>query len=536
MKNLQPMSNRVSGIPGSSLAHLKTQSLARDEEEKTRRNRIKGAILLTGQFLADQGYTQTLQMLQQESSLSLADYCVADNIDLITVMHEYEQFYQFKFQKKPKFFRSRGGEEDVKVITEGGEKVLIRKNKNTYGSVGQNPLTCPSSPASATPVGGKPPAGSPAQAVKNRNNQQRSKENTNNGIGGEDSMQLGVEGTKVTPMPMAEQDNAEDDFFCRTLKPLPVFPTAELRELAATITREIMDVNPSVRFNDIAELDQAKQLLREAVLMPVRYPELFEGIVRPWKGILLFGPPGTGKTMLAKAVATECRTTFFNITASSVVSKWRGDSEKLIRMLFELAVHYAPSTIFIDEIDSLMSARSSEGEHEGSRRMKTELLTQMDGLSRRKGGDIVFVLAATNVPWDLDAAMLRRLEKRILVTLPTTSSRRQMFQYHLSKNVEDPNSFDWDRCAELTEKMSGADVDTLCREAKMRSIRKLIVELEKHGSNDSLEALHGHKLTPPNVSIADVEASAACTKSSVGEANLKKYDQWAQAFGSGMSL
>lgn len=162
-----------------------------------------------------------------------------------------------------------------------------------------------------------------------------------------------------------------------------------------------------MRFHDVVGLNRAKQLLKEAVLMPMKYPHLFTGLLEPWKGILLFGPPGTGKTMLAKAVATECKTTFFNISASSIVSKWRGDSEKLVRLLFELARYHEPSTIFLDEIDSIMSERTSEGEHEASRRMKTELLLQLDGLV--KGKERVFLLAASNLPWDLDSALLRRL-------------------------------------------------------------------------------------------------------------------------------
>jgi katanin p60 ATPase-containing subunit A1 len=150
-----------------------------------------------------------------------------------------------------------------------------------------------------------------------------------------------LEGKNIKNLKKEEVDQVEEFFENRIIKPLPDYSyNPELKELAMTIQREIIVDNPNVRFPDIVGLDEAKRLLKEAVLMPLKFPHFFTGILEPWKGILLFGPPGTGKTMLAKAVATECRTTFFNISASTIVSKWRGDSEKLVRLLFEIARYH----------------------------------------------------------------------------------------------------------------------------------------------------------------------------------------------------
>ncbi|CAM45640.1 katanin-like protein [Leishmania braziliensis MHOM/BR/75/M2904] len=586
MRHLQPLSNTAAPAPGSSLAHVKAQQLAREEEEKLRARRVKGVIVLIEQFLLEQGYSQTLQALQQESRISLTQFSAADNIDLLSVVQEYEEYYTFKCQRAPKLYRVRGGGSDAggvgSVIPESGERVLSRKRRGAAASCPETPpssapatlplligygnvcggATSSSSPPSLSSVGRPPSHLRPTNVMRALNH---TKTNGDSGSANGDKRAaapvsdtsepgLSLQGESVTTHICGSEgekgrrekggnadssNDAADDFFGplanhRIRKPLPQFATSELNDLAATILREIIDVNPSVRWSDIADLEGAKHLLQEAVVMPVKYPELFQGILRPWKGILLFGPPGTGKTLLAKAVATECRTTFFNISASSVVSKWRGDSEKLVRMLFDLAVHYAPSTIFIDEIDSLMSARSSDGEHEGSRRMKTELLTQMDGLSKRRGGEVVFVLAASNVPWDLDTAMLRRLEKRILVALPTHDARILMFRRLLPKSFA--SDTDYEACAALTEGMSGADIDVVCREAMMRPVRKLIAQLEAAGNScDAYAQLPHEPLKSPAPTLEDVQASVACTHSSVRLADLDKYDVWTREYGSGLS-
>lgn len=225
----------------------------------------------------------------------------------------------------------------------------------------------------------------------------------------------------------------------------------ELGLFPAIIERDIIDKGVNTHWSDIVGLTVAKQLLQEAVILPLLHPEFFTGIRRPWRGILIYGPPGTGKTMLAKAVATECHTTFFNVSVTTLASKYYGDSELLVRTLFDAARSHAPSTIFIDEIDAIGSDRGSELENEVSRRVKTELLVQMDGLtSSCEGGPRVMVLAATNHPWNLDDAIRRRLERRIFIPLPDLPMRKELFRFCL-RAVEVADDANWDDLAVRSE-------------------------------------------------------------------------------------
>ena len=326
----------------------------------------------------------------------------------------------------------------------------------------------------------------------------------------------------------------------RVLKPPPSFSgSVELRDLARTISRDIYTSNPDVRFRDVSGLDEAKRLLREAVVMPVKFPQFFHGLLRPWRGILLYGPPGTGKTMLAKAVATECGTTFFNISASSVVSKWRGDSEKLVRVLFELARHHAPSTIFMDELDAVMSSRdgggvhSGGGDHESSRRLKTELLVQLDGLNRDEG-ELVFLLAATNLPWELDPAMLRRLEKRILVGLPSEAARARMMERYLAPHAVAADVSLRDLAAG-TDGYSGADVMLLCKESAMRPLRRLMDRLMTTDDSDepSVESTadDGAEVSVGEITRDDVAGALAATRPTQTDAHARRYEEWTRSFG-----
>jgi vacuolar protein-sorting-associated protein 4 len=245
----------------------------------------------------------------------------------------------------------------------------------------------------------------------------------------------------------------------------------EKKKLQNKLEGAIVVEKPHVKWSDVAGLDAAKEALKEAVILPIRFPHLFSGKRVPWKGILLFGPPGTGKSFLAKAVATEANnSTFFSVSSSDLVSKWLGESEKLVRNLFELARQHKPSIIFIDEIDSLCSSRS-DNESESARRIKTEFLVQMQGVGHDTEG--ILVLGATNIPWVLDAAIRRRFEKRIYIPLPEEPARATMFRLHLGNTHTELTEEDVKELGRRTEGYSGADISIVVRDALMQPVRKV---------------------------------------------------------------
>ncbi|XP_059165954.1 katanin p60 ATPase-containing subunit A-like 2 isoform X2 [Physella acuta] len=543
---------------------IRTANQAREADEVRTDSRKKNLLILVLKYLNEEGYLDSASNLSRETNIDIRRYEVCDNIDLETILMEYESYYYVKFAKYPKITKKLMSQ-SAGAADKRAQVKLNRANRIPQTSRPPTPPQQQQSPSSR-PLSGSTKGRRNTSSTRKvappaplNGNIQTKEVGAANGDGlslqgitvhGTNGAAEASNGAVAKPRPKFGQiidvrsminditklnveegsDNIGND---RILKPLGGYLgyNSEWRELAQVISRDIYLQNPDVKWDDIIGLDEAKRLVKEAVVYPIKYPQLFQGILSPWKGLLLYGPPGTGKTLLAKAVATECNTTFFNISASSIVSKWRGDSEKLVRVLFELARFHAPSTIFLDEIESVMSQRGSQGgggEHEGSRRMKTELLVQMDGLS--KTDDLVFLLAASNLPWELDHAMLRRLEKRILVDLPTHEARRAMFKHHLPPVVSSKEGglellaeLDYDLLAGKTDGYSGSDIRLLCKEAAMRPVRKIFFALENHTEGQDLH-IHLDK-----IKTEDVLAALERTKPSA-KTMKQKYADWQREY------
>ncbi|GMI05459.1 hypothetical protein TrRE_jg13220 [Triparma retinervis] len=479
----------------ATLMALKASNQAQQSEEAMKQERSRDTLVLVMDYLTSSGYSNTASSLKAEGGATLSRFEGADNVDLHTIFHDFEEYYQIKFGRKPKLTRrSMDGDDDddTKFARSSLSKHSdARRRKSELDMQKRKEMREKSRKRSGVDSG-------VLGTIEKKLGVSVGKDKGKERVREDDPFQVGGSAMQLKPAQEKHAAPVSHDetpvMNVRLLKPLPNFGgDMELRALGETIQRDILQTSPDVKWEDVIDLDEAKRLLKEAVVMPIKYPQLFTGLLSPWCGILLYGPPGTGKTMLAKAVASECNTTFFNISASSIVSKYRGDSEKLIRVLFELA----------------------------------------------RGTEHVFVLAASNLPWDLDSALLRRLEKRVLVPLPEKAARLKMLEMHMGgqRGGED---LDLEGCAASSEGFSGADIKLLCKEAAMRPVRRLLGKLEKMESTEGLgggggvvEEAKVRELVEGNpVTQDDLDKAVGVTNKSGGGGLEKKYEAWAKEYGS----
>ncbi|VVC91260.1 unnamed protein product [Leptidea sinapis] len=353
-------------------------------------------------FLKQEGLLHTAESLVAEAAIT-DEYELCDNIDLDIILQDYCSYYLMRFNKQPQFCRQVQAEQRPR-----------RPQTRRTRPLPEPAATPPEAPSEALPA---------TFTV-----------------------------TKLLP----NNSECNDKLLAVEKKPISVLMSrisSDKKHLVEVLYQDI--IRPlEVCWDDVKGLMDAKGLLMESVVYPVRHPEVFTGLLEPWRGVLLHGPPGTGKTMLARAVAAESGCTFFNITCSTLVNKWRGESEKIIN------------------VETLASERSSAGEHEASRRLKAQLLTELDGIAHREG--IVFLLANSNMPWEVDSAMLRRLEKRIHIPLPDINTRAELFEAYLSAKTIELVKVDFQELAARTEGYSGSDIKLVCKEALMASVRKML--------------------------------------------------------------
>mmetsp|Transcript_761 Transcript_761/g.1355 ORF Transcript_761/g.1355 Transcript_761/m.1355 type:complete len:545 (-) Transcript_761:93-1727(-) len=307
----------------------------------------------------------------------------------------------------------------------------------------------------------------------------------------------------------------------------------------ALVSQVVSPQDIGVTYDMIGGLADVKELLRQSITYPLKFPHLYsEGIAREAvKGVLLFGPPGTGKTMLAKAVATEGGASFLSVDASSVENKWLGESEKNAKAVFTLARRLAPCVIFIDEVDSLLSSRegsSDDSAHGTLTSVKTTMMSEWDGLNSgtngngEAGSDRVIVIGSTNRPFDLDEAVLRRFPRRILVDLPDLETRTEILEVTLAENRLDP-AVNLTKIAERLEGYTGSDIKEVCREAVVQISHeqaKLLDEGIRSGAPGAFQ-----RLRP--VTTEDFERSLTKLKRSVSETGkeLARVWEWNDEYG-----
>lgn len=474
------------------------------EDVRNFSNRRRNIMYLMHRYLVENGFYSSAEALKTEGRLS-EEYELCDNIDLDGMYLEYASFFNMKFGKYPKILKKAG----PKIKLEMAGKAQPKQEKqekpqakpqnegslaNWHMGVGAatvaaaaslNPSSNPSSqsqfPDSNNPLQIRK-MDTPAEGSCNDAPAKLVGEIEHGHLGGDDSL----------------------------------FASMDWQSLAELVKTSILREEINLRWSDVCGNQRAIELIKEAVLTPIEYPQLFAHGLKPWRSLLLHGPPGSGKTFLAKALYSETRgqVTFFNITASIMVSKWRGESEKILRVLFHMAAKRAPSVIFLDEIESLTSKRDRVTDHESSKRFKNELLQLLDGMEHTLKG--VFVLASTNLPWDIDEAFLRRFEKKLLVQLPSQAERSCLISRLLGTSITlTPKLLE--HLVAISDQFTGDEIRLACKEVSMHRVR--------------CATKGGAAKEPQAVTEANVEKAFKMVRP-LGQKLLAKHEQWQQENGS----
>lgn len=309
----------------------------------------------------------------------------------------------------------------------------------------------------------------------------------------------------------------------RRIKELMESPASSLLNQnveAASFNQLVVSEKPNVKWSDIADLEEAKKAIEESIIFPVKRPDLFP---LGWpRGLLFFGPPGCGKTLLAAAVATEINAVFYCVDSASIMSKWLGESEKNVAQLFAEARSKAasgqPAIIFLDEIDSLIGKRSND--IGGEIRTRNQFLKEMDGLLDKKRNLHVYVIGATNKPWALDDAFIRRFQRRIYIPLPDYNARLELFKIY-TRGIKLSPEVDLKYLAKITEGYSGSDIRDIIQSAQLEVVREFF---EKGNPNDK-------HASPKPVSMGNFINALRKRKPSVSLNLTKNYLAWFEGYG-----